>query len=182
MIALSFIAVFLLISLLWQLFRWGILWNPSSLKVLSVIDQELRQYIDVKQASFVDLGSGIGTTLWFFHRKGWARVTGIEGFFPVFVLSILCKFFLKLSSVDIRKGDYRLLPVKGEVLFAYTCPKDMKQMRCWLQEKKPQFDWLVTHTFSVPGAKPYCVKYAQDLYTSPVYFYKRSQMFDQPID
>lgn len=172
--------LFFFASLLWQLYRWNILSNPSNRRILSLVHEDLQKYLDPSVSSFIDLGCGLGTSLWFFHQRGWFDLKGIEGFTPVWLIGKLLKQVLGYSRLELRKGDYRNHKIEADVLFAYISPSAMKEMSVWIAHKKPSFEWLVAHTFSLPGYTPHHTLRADDLYNSPIYFYKRSQMFDQP--
>lgn len=184
MIALVIVTVCILLSLLWQLYRWSILSSPSSSQILSLIEEKLSQLGLCKEETLlVDLGSGIGSTLGFFASRGWKKTRGIEGFFPIWLVSIFIRFSLQ-RKYSLKWGDYRLESLETEqkkVMFAYISPWAMREMEQWLEEKKPSFCWLITHTFALPTKKPDLVLWANDLYRSPVYFYK-GYSWDQPID
>jgi hypothetical protein len=182
------VAIFLLalLALLWQLWRWSILSTPSSPLILRTVEKALLDLgLSKKHTRIIDLGCGLGTTLVFFHRRGWEKLIGIEGFTPVWCLCLPWKI-VGFGALRFLRGSYQKVNFsKSEeplVFFAYISPKQMQQMRDWIAKEKPLFAWLVTHTFVLPGLKADYTFYAGDLYRSPVYVYSCAQILAQLKD
>lgn len=175
------LSILFLFSLVWQLYRWTILSSPTSYAILLAMESRLKKYVDPGSSTVADLGSGFGTTLLFFHQKQWSQLIGVEGFMPAWAISCILKTLLGLSNLRLERGDYRKKEIVATVLLIYTSPRDMKKTAQWLEKNVVSYEWIVTHTFSLPGYKPYEITYASDMYNSPIYIYKNPHKADQPI-
>jgi hypothetical protein len=157
----------LAVSVIWNTLRHTSPPLPSHSKARKA----LCSFIGDSPRRIIDLGSGWGGLLFYCGKKfPEAQCVGYEiSPVPAGISAVLSSVFKKrcriiqscFTTLSIEEGDY---------LLAYLCPENMKMLDARLREERKAF-YLISHTFALPHT-PYTEKTtADDMYSSPVYFY-----------
>lgn len=148
--------------------RFGITPNPSSPKVAkTLLDNLPRENIE----KVVDLGSGIGTMVRKLAKKyPQAQVIGFEGSLPPFILSLLIPSPVNASY---QLTNFLNLSFKNiDLAYVYLCPRGMEQLYKKLIADHPKNLIIISNTFALPNTEAEKVIRSNDLYKTPIYFYK----------
>ncbi len=142
---------------------------PSSIAVRRALFKNIG---DMSGKNIVDLGSGWGHLAVAMARKyPKALVKGYENSPLPFLFSFFLKGKLPLS---VHYKDFFSISLKEyDVVLCYLCPFSMEKLDKKLEEELSDKTLVVSLVFALPGWKPDKVIYADDLYKSPIYFYRK---------
>lgn len=159
-----------LLIIIWS-FKNRISPMPSSLAMRKTLFASLE---DCSGKRIVDLGSGWGHLIVGMARKfPKAFVTGYENSPLPFLFSFLLKGKLPVS---VKMQDFFTADLKAaDVVLCYLCPYSMEKLGDKFTKELPESAQVISLVFAIPGWKPDKVIYADDLYRSPIYFYKRNR-------
>lgn len=142
---------------------------PSSKKISKMI---LTIIEDEKQETIIDLGSGFGTLAIFLARNlPHKKVIGYElSLFPYF-FSLLLKKVLKLENLEFYKKDFLKEDLKDSLLVCFLFPKGMEKLEDKLFDETINTT-IVSSTFSFRNIKEREVFKVDDLYKTPIFYYR----------
>lgn len=167
-LALTALIVAALSIIIWT-FKNHISPMPSSMAVRKALFKHLD---DLSGKKIVDLGSGWGHLVVSIARKyPTARIKGYENSPIPFIFSFLLKGKLAVSVA--MKNFFKANLEEADVVVCYLCPYSMERLESKLAVELPDGASVVSLVFALPGWKPDKVIYADDLYRSPIYFYKK---------
>lgn len=164
-------AVLLGITVIYSL-RYGITPTPTSRRVRKTLFS-LLPLID--KGIIVELGSGWGFVAFALARHyPTCQVIAYEISPVPYYFSKGIAFFYPLPNLTITRKDFFLASFRlVSLAVCYLYPGAMEQLKTKFRNELPEGAWVLTHTFALPGSKPHSLKYATDLYNTPVYLYAR---------
>lgn len=171
--------LFILILSLWTTFSvvmWslhnGIVPMPTSPRVKKCLLSHLPYSFP---QNVLELGSGWGNLAFSLARHyPYSQVTGYETSPVPYFLSRFFHFFLRYPHLTfIRKDFFSVNFLEAHLIVCYLYPGAMQRLKEKLEKELNPGAVLVTHTFAIPGWKPYQVVEVDDLYHTKIYFYKK---------
>lgn len=169
------IAIFLFSSILfifvWDSYRLKITPTPTSLKVKKKIFENLPKNI---QGDIYELGSGFGTmTLALAKRYPSQFVKSYEKALIPFLFQQVLLWFNPKKKVDLLKQDFRTMSLNhAGLVFCYLYRSIMPELAKKFEKELPEGTWVITHTFAIDNWPAYKIIYSNDMYKTPIYFYK----------
>ena len=156
--------------MLWQLYYWSILPNPSSKGVRSALIAALTQLPVGKECPVCECGAGIGLLVADLHAAGFRNSFGVEGSWIVWSSSRLLALWWRLPKVHLKWGWWQEHYQAAQLLIFYLSQQAMREAARELRGARRSY-WVVSHTFMLPGFEPYKVYWYQGLYRVPIYIY-----------
>lgn len=169
-LALFFIVLIIVISIVWSTQKTGISPMMSSSKACQTMLAEINT--DEKGA-LIDLGSGWGTLVIAVAKKHPDKqVIGYElSWFP-WVISVLFKYSLGLDNLTLYRKDFKNADLSSaSTLICYLFPGAMTALEDKLKHDMAKNITIVSNTFALPSYKPVKVIKLRDFYKTPVYVY-----------
>jgi len=167
-----------LISLLIMTIGYSIGYGITPTPTSAIVEQEVIRLLPHVGGEIVALGSGWGN-LAFAIAKHYpnCKVIGYEISPLPFVVSKIVSYFAKLSNLTIKRVDFfRISLDKTSLVVCYLYPGAMVKLKVKFEKELPKSAYVISHTFAIPGWIPTYVAYAQDLYHTPIYLYKLSEV------
>lgn len=122
---------------------------------------------------FVDLGSGLGGTLFYLAKRyPQAQFVGVESAPLPFALAWLRARLHGLDNLQLRYGSLWDHPLGDyQWVYAFLSPQPMPRLyRKWQQEARPD-SRLISNSFAVPDASPQCILKLHDRRQTQLYVY-----------
>lgn len=148
--------------------RFGITPTPTSSKVTNTLLKNLPKENIYK---IIDLGSGTGTIARALaYNYPQSEVIGYERSLPPFLISLV---FPKPNNLTFQRENFLNLSFNNiDLAYVYLCPSGMEKLYKKIQTDQPKNFILISNTFALPHIKPYNLLRVNDLYKTPLYFYK----------
>ena len=142
---------------------------PTSLKVKTKL---LTNLPEVKTGTLVELGAGWGSLLSpLSNQLIDFKIVGYENS-PICFLFLKMRFwkrpFVQLLCEDFWKAD-----LKGSsIVVCYLYHDAMERLKEKLERELEAGTWVITHTFAIPQWTPQKTVFADDIYRTPIYYYR----------
>lgn len=165
------ITIVVALSIVWTTVRTGISPMMSSRKACNQMISFVLQSTD---GDIIDLGSGWGTVVVALARKAPRRkVVGYElSWFP-WTISFMRKKILGLHNLTLYRKDFRSDDLtSAQVLLCYLFPKGMETLAETLSREFSTDVYIISNTFALPQCVPLKTVRIDDMYKSPIYFYR----------
>ncbi len=170
MFILLFIILSILISVAGTTYKYGIGPTPTSLKVKKIL---LKALPSKPLGTIYELGAGWGTLAFALadHYPS-HTIKAIEiSIIPLAWMYIRQKLFPR-KNLKIQYGDFfQKNLLDAGLIVCYLYPGAMKKLEVKIAKECPN-TMIITHTFAFPNRKPTRLISAQDLYSTPIYFYE----------
>ncbi len=172
-------AIFLLLTValvltifLYDYLRYQIGPNSTSKKVRKRLSEHLPQEI---QGTIYELGSGFGQmSLFFAKHYPESTIFSFERARIPFIIQKLWIMGQFQSRIELKFEDFLKQDLsEAKLIFCYLYPTIMTKIAEKFYQEAAPGTWLITHTFAMRKYQPEAVVYAEDLYRTPIYFYKR---------
>lgn len=164
---------YILISIGWYSWAYGITPTPTSSKVQKVVLQILPLGLKGK---IVELGSGWGHLAFALARQ--YPDIDIEAYeiSPIpYYLSLWMKGLRRVPNLKFIKKDFFNVPLnESRLIVCYLYPGAMEKLRGKFEQELEPGTFILSHTFALPGWVPIKLMHADDLYHTPVYLYQVS--------
>jgi hypothetical protein len=169
LIALTLIAA---ISIVLTTMKTGISPSPSSGKTLRAIAGAAE---NSGTGPIVDLGSGWGTLVAALAKKYPHRqVIGYELSFVPWLFSSIRKYVSGLDNLTLFRRNFLNANLSNaSVLTCYLFPGGMVSLKDKLERDNIKDVLIVSSTFALPDSEPIKVIQVKDIYSTPVYLYRR---------
>lgn len=135
-------------------------WNAGSGRVPLYLSSrrakaELAKLLPTGKARFLDLGSGLGSTVLALAAKREGEFVGIESAPLPFTLSWLRVTFAGLPHARVVHGDFRKHGLGGyDLVYAFLSPAPMAELFRKARAEMTTGSLFVSNTFEVPGETP----------------------------
>jgi hypothetical protein len=161
---------YVLISIGWYSWAYGITPTPTSAKVKNTVLQVLP--LDPK-GKIVELGSGWGHLTFSLARLYPDNVIEAYEISPIpYGISYLINAWKRQSNLRLFRKDFFKVSLKGSgLIVCYLYPGAMEKLKGKFEQELKPGTFVLSHTFAVPGWAPVKLLYANDLYHTPVYLY-----------
>ncbi len=167
-----FLAILILLMVaVTDVLRLKIAPTPTSKKVAAKLIEMMPPFVD---GPIYELGSGFGTlTLKLAKRYPHTKIVAFEKAIIPFTLSKFLFWIYQVQNVELRFKDFRKESFKeGQYFICYLYRQIMPIISEKIESETSKTSWLITHTFAVPSRETAALSYSQDLYQTPIYFYK----------
>jgi hypothetical protein len=162
------------IWLLWHIYHWTILPNPTPKGLRRQLVRVLSQLSVPEEAVICDCGSGLGLLVAHLQKSGFKNTFGAEGSRIVWALSNVILLIRRLPlSYSIHK-PWQKVYLEADVLFFYISPRAMSEAVILLNSSNFS-GIIITHTFALTGFKPQVVYWYEGMYRIPIYIYQLSK-------
>ena len=162
----SFILIIFALNIVYYTYKQGIGPTPSSRKVKKYLFGILPDKVN---GDIVELGCGWGGLIPLLKKKyPKYKVYAYEQT----ILPFICSYLFHGKYV-IRKDFFKVNLDSAGLIICYLCRQEMKKIATDIFPYLQENCWLVTHTFELPGYSPELKIFADDLYKTPIYLYKK---------
>lgn len=167
---LFFIILFAIIfNILWYSWRYGITPTPTTGKVKKEIIRHLPQLHSGKNV--YELGSGWGTMA--FQLAQYYPYCEIQAFEKSPIPFVFSKLVYKKNNLHIiRKDFFSISLADASLIYCYLYPGAMEDLKEKFEKELKANTYVITHTFAIPGWQAFQVIKANDLYQTPIFFYR----------
>lgn len=150
--------------------RYGITPTPTSPKVKKKI---LQTFPKLAEGKIMELGSGWGSlAIPLAQSYPSCQVVAYEiSPLPYLISKLAAKFLRCRNLTTIRQNFFEASFKDAAVVVCYLYPKAMARLRIKFEKELQPGAYVVSHTFAIPGWKPFKVEHASDLYHTPIYYY-----------
>lgn len=150
---------------------YGITPTPTSAKVKSHIFKMLPI---MDRGQIVELGSGWGMLAISLARHfPHCKVIGYEiSPFPYIISKMLSYYFDYPNLIFKRENFFNVSFENVSLAVCYLYPGAMEHLKEKFEKELPKNAYVISHTFAIPGWKPLCREYVDDLYGTPIYLYQ----------
>ncbi len=167
---LSFIIVFVLLSICYWTIKNGISPMPTSYKVTKALLTSLPEHVERK---IVELGSGWGNLANALAKK--YRDCEVIGYETSPIPYYVSRLIYRQKNLIFKRKDFFSEPLHDASLaVCYLYPGAMQQLKTKLEMEGSSQLLIATHTFSIPGWKATKTVTVDDLYRTKIYFYLTS--------
>jgi hypothetical protein len=160
---------------------YGITPTPTSKKVKTTL---FRLLPPMHQTKIVDLGSGWGNLVFALaeHYPD-CQVTGYEISPLPYCISKWINLWRGLPNVTLKRQDFFEVPLSEfSLVICYLYPGAMLKLKEKFERELPNQAYVITHTFAIPGWIPLSIERANDIYQTPIYFYRMNRSdFRSPL-
>lgn len=162
--------LFILISIVFYSFKYGISPTPTSFKVRKVLLNELPGNFS---GTILELGSGFGSLAFCLAKKyPKSQVLAFEISPIPYIFSLMLQLFQKQKNLHFFQKDFYNFNLKdGDLIICYLFPGAMNKLVKKFETELKKGSLVVSHTFALPGKKAERVVRVDDLYRTPIYFY-----------
>ena len=152
--------------------KTGISPSPSSGKTLRAIAAAVE---NSETGPIVDLGSGWGTLVVALAQKyPHRKVTGYELSFVPWLFSSVRKHASRLNNLTLFRRNFLNADLSNaSVLTCYLFPEGMVSLKNKLDQDNLSGILIISSTFALPESEPCEVIQVKDIYSTPVYLYRR---------
>ncbi|NQW02329.1 MAG: class I SAM-dependent methyltransferase [Rhodospirillales bacterium] len=118
--------------------------------------QALAQLIQTRDGTFLDLGCGLGGTLFYLaSRYPQRRFVGIESAPLPYAFAKLKQCLLRRTNVTIRYGDFWKLDFASyQTIYAFLSPAPMARLYEKVSDEMPSGGQFISNSFGVPDVTP----------------------------
>lgn len=165
-----FITSIALLSMILTALRYGIGPVPTSPKVKRALLPILPV---LSKGTIYELGAGFGTLAFALaDHYPQCQIIAVE-VSPIPCLWMhICKYLKPRDNLKIiRKDFFKLLLSDADLIVCYLYPGAMRKLEEKLAQECPKAA-ILTHTFALPHRKADATLKANDLYRTPLYFYR----------
>jgi len=171
------ISISLVLSILYYTLKTGISPMPCSARARRcVLDHltRLSEQAPAQSLAITEAGSGWGhlvipVALRFPQHK----ITGYELSWLPFIICRFLKLILQLDNLTLRRQDFLTADLSSsDIITCFLYTKGMSKLRQSLEQQNCFPRWLISVCFALPGYQPEHTQRLNDLYNTPVYFYK----------
>jgi hypothetical protein len=160
-----------LLSIIWSALRWGIGPVPTSPKVKKAL---LPLLPPLRKGIVYELGAGFGNLAFTLgdHYPD-CHIIAVEiSLIPYIWMKIWQWVKPRPHLKIVRKDFFQLSLSDANLIVCYLYPGAMLRLEEKLSQECPQAA-LLTHTFALPHRKADVTLRAEDLYHTPIYFYRK---------
>ena len=151
--------------------RLGIGPMPTSIRIR---EELLRQIPTELNGPIYELGSGWGTLAFRLARQHpHTQVIAVEAAWIPWLFCRIRQFSVSLKNLRIIRSDFFDMSLHdADVIVCYLYPDAMVRLREKFDRELPVGTIVISHTFAIPGWIPESLVTCDDLYHSPIYYYK----------
>ncbi|MBA2369564.1 MAG: methyltransferase [Candidatus Protochlamydia sp.] len=162
---------YVLISIGWHSWAYGITPTPTSTKVKKLVLKILPSEVKGK---IVELGSGWGHLTLSLARHYPDNVIEAYEISPIpYSISYILNLWKQFSNLKLIKKDFFKISLDGcGLIVCYLYPGAMEKLKVKFEKELAPGTFIVSHTFAIPGWVPLKLMHANDLYHTPVYLYQ----------
>ena len=176
-IIITVVTMFTVVSIVWSTLISGISPMPSSKKA----QQAMLQLIDetgTETGPIFELGSGWGNLLIPLAKKyAQRKIIGYELSIVPLLTTMILKKLLGLKNIQLyRKNFLHANLSSASVILCYLYPKGKIDLDRKINTPSGRLDYLISNNFSLPSHQPIKKIELNDLYKSPVYLYRLSNL------
>ena len=158
--------ILFVLNIVYCKYKQGIGPTASSRKVKKYLFSILPNKVD---GDIVELGCGWGGLISLLKKKyPKHKIFGYEQA----ILPFICSY-LSHGKYVIYKDFFNANLNNSGLIICYLCRKEMQKIATDIFPYLQANCWLVTHTFELPGYSPKLKIFADDLYKTPIYLYKK---------
>jgi hypothetical protein len=171
-IILSWIFLFFVLgSIVWGTYKYGISPMPTSKKVKEALFNTLPKQVD---GAIYELGAGWGSLAFPLADKyPNHHVIAYEAALIPYLFCHIRLLFFSRPNLEIYRSDFFQESLKGAgLIVCYLYPDAMRKLQKKFKDELQPGTWIVSHTFALPHWSPENVVKVNDLYQTPIYFYK----------
>ena len=169
--------MFTVVSIVWSTLISGISPMPSSKKaqlaMLQLIDET-----GTETGPIFELGSGWGNLLIPLAKKYAQRnIIGYELSIVPLLTTMILKKLLGLKNIQVYRKNFLHADLSSaSVILCYLYPKGMIDLDRKISTPSSRLYYLISNNFSLPSHQPIKKIELNDLYKSPVYLYRLSNL------
>lgn len=143
---------------------------PTSPKVKNI----LLEHLPAVSGIIYELGSGWGTLTFSLSKKyPQCKLIAFENSPIPYLFSKIRHLFFRSNRLQIKwQNFYHVDLHEVDMIVCYLYPGAMLRLKTQFEKELKQGCWVVSHTFAVPGWKPYKTYETNDMYRTKIYIYK----------
>ncbi|MBA3722618.1 MAG: methyltransferase [Parachlamydiaceae bacterium] len=161
----------IILSVAYYSLKYGITPTPSSPDAIRAI---IEMIPETTSGNVLELGSGWGSLAIAIARKlPNCHVIAYEiSIVPWLVSLIFHKVMKNNNLIILRKDFFKESFEDVSLVICYLYPGAMKKLKDKFEKELTPGTIVISHAFAIPGWTPQFTKKLNDLYATPIYFYK----------